>query len=571
MMNESSKRVSSSTPSPSSSSSSSIDSYIGSFISLTSKYEIRYEGVLYYLNPQDSTLGLKNVRSYGTEWRKKDGPQIPPSDKVYEYILFRGSDIKDLQVKSSPTAQKEEPIHNDPAIIQSHCAVGSSSSSKSAAVGVGSLTDFSSYQESPALTNRAYPGTLPSHQSGSQVGSWGPLQTDQNVNVASFSMPMYWLGYNGTSSSIPSAPQHSIPFVPTSAATTSLPPTVQNLLHAPANQAFTTMALTNSPDCVAPVPSLFTSNSVHSNITPTLTPVQHYNSPTEMPSSLSVKESLQSHPTLLTANTLTMSSFPSSSQDMNTIEAPIVGKAGSDPVAVLPVQSLRSSASSIADSTSNLLLKLPPTLLTPDQLAQSRPSLLSPTQKPYPDQKDMVALNSASPNSSSSMTTPAVQAPLLPLPLSAQQSQYSMPQFTEEFDFEAMNEKFKKDEVWGYLGNATQRDKTQVMEDNAAGQHLRNEGVYGSVPKFDSKPAYNKDEFFDTISSNSLSGGARNGQSRFSERMKLDTETFGTFQQRPHLGYGGYGAGRGENYRGSYNRGRGYNYGGRGRGGNWRI
>lgn len=47
----------SSSPSPSPSPG---DTFIGSYISLISKSEIRYEGILYHLNVHDSTLGLKN-------------------------------------------------------------------------------------------------------------------------------------------------------------------------------------------------------------------------------------------------------------------------------------------------------------------------------------------------------------------------------------------------------------------------------------------------------------------------------------------------------------------------------
>ena len=35
-----------------------------------------------------------------------------------------------------------------------------------------------------------------------------------------------------------------------------------------------------------------------------------------------------------------------------------------------------------------------------------------------------------------------------------------------------MNEKFKKDEVWGYLGKAKQREKIEGMEENTTDQSM---------------------------------------------------------------------------------------------------
>ncbi|KAJ4952342.1 hypothetical protein NE237_029174 [Protea cynaroides] len=560
-------------------SSGSADSYIGSLISLTSKYEIRYEGVLYSIDTKESTIGLQNVRSFGTEERKKDGPQIPPSDKVYEYILFRGSDIKDLQVKSSPPVHAEQQIHNDPAIIQSHYASGPSGSSNSAPVGVGTPTDLRSHGESTSLLQVAYPGALPLHQPGAHLG-YSPAP--QNSNGASLSMPMYWQGYYGSSGGLPQAQQQSMPFQPPS--TISVPLTMQNQLQYSAVQESLSTSMANLSEPVASVPSnVPIANSVPLNFSPSLHPAIS-TSLSDVPSSMFINASVPSHSS---SNLLTISSRPLYSQYVNPIAASVSGKGGSAPLPVLPVQSLPYSSPSFAGSTSGSLLTKPPTLLTPDQFTQPGPPSSSSVQLPYSEPKNVDGLMALSSKPSPSVSTP-LQVPLLPLPLSTQQfdefgayskagngedrrsrgqaSHQSVTDFTEEFDFIAMNEKFKKDEVWGYLGKAKERNTEEGTEDSSADQYVEYGQDDNEAPKSTVKPVYNKDDFFDTISCNSLTRGGRNGRTRFSERMKLDTETFGDFQQRPYSGRGGRGNGRAGNYRGSYNWGRGYGYGGSGRG-----
>ncbi|CAL8339542.1 unnamed protein product [Lota lota] len=96
--------------------------YIGSKISLISKAQIRYEGILSSVDTDKSTVALAKVKSYGTEGRHTDRP-IPPKDEVYEYIIFRGSDIKDITVSEPP--KQHHGLPPDPAIVQS--SVSSSS------------------------------------------------------------------------------------------------------------------------------------------------------------------------------------------------------------------------------------------------------------------------------------------------------------------------------------------------------------------------------------------------------------------------------------------------------------
>lgn len=92
--------------------------YVGSRISLISKSEIRYEGILYVINTEESTIALQNVRSYGTEGRVT--PEVSPSEEVYDFIIFRGEDIKDLTVlegNAATTKPSQRAVLEDPAVV----------------------------------------------------------------------------------------------------------------------------------------------------------------------------------------------------------------------------------------------------------------------------------------------------------------------------------------------------------------------------------------------------------------------------------------------------------------------
>jgi protein LSM14 len=93
--------------------------YIGKTISLISNSNIRYVGTLHEINSEKSTVSLKQVRSYGTEGRRNGLDEIPPSEGVYEFIVFRGSDVKDLKIADNPPAPPPQARpFQDPAIIQ---------------------------------------------------------------------------------------------------------------------------------------------------------------------------------------------------------------------------------------------------------------------------------------------------------------------------------------------------------------------------------------------------------------------------------------------------------------------
>ncbi|WOK93354.1 hypothetical protein Cni_G02051 [Canna indica] len=568
----------------------SADSYIGSLISLTSKSEIRYEGILYSINTDESSIGLRNVRSFGTEGRKKDGPQVPASDKIYEYILFRGSDIKDLQVKSSPPAQSTS-INNDPAIIQSHYPRPASTTTSIPLVGSGSVADLSSQTAQLGVPRSTLQGNLPLYQPGGGLGSWGSSPTPPTANGSALAMPpMYWQGYYGPSSGLPHMQQQTLLRPPP-----GLPIPMQHPF-----QYSGISPLTSGSQILPELPP-FLSNS---SSAPTLTsnPLPSTLDPSSA-STLSLETSaLLPNKTLITTipSSVLSVSLPLVPPVPSNLEKPVVmpqsapvnsSKTSQVPGPILPYLSVSEAVPSVVSSSPSQVEK-PVTLVTPGQLLQSGSSILpssQPLQTTHSTDAGAATLDDKSkPLLPEPSLSPAAETkePILPLPKSTVQktngapshnyssrgrgrgrgNEYSRPstKFTEDFDFMAMNEKFNKDEVWGHLG----KNKGHLRDNDG---DLREDEIDDTLeedeedPKLESKPVYVKDDFFDSLSCSTLDRGSRGGRTKFSEQLKIDTETFGDFtRHRPSRG-GGRGFRGGGRARGSYY-GRGYGYMGRGRG-----
>lgn len=648
---------------------------------MITKSDIRYEGFLFHLDAAESTIGLRNVKSYGSEGRKKDGPQISPSDKIYEYIFFRGSDIKDLQVLSSPSPQSTSIVPDDPAIIQTHFPNQTPPTIGMTSPGAAQVADVSTTAPSmlpvaPFLLNPPPNPLLPSSS------LWSSSLPPPPVNINGPTVPNYWPGLVGSSGGVSHFQQQRFPPPPQSLIASL--PIQQQVQHqnvnalaggsssTAQNHPLLLPISTASPNLLTAVPSPSEqSNSRQPAKTAfSLSSIPMPNDAFRALSSVAVDSCPRTVSSLeaeLNANAIlapvrkeqssvisTSDSFPMLSQTVS----PIVDTKGSA-LSHLPRLSLLTPEvqSGVKDSSSSQSMQTPNFDVYTVQASVSEPRSSGSANEnleslPKSSTKTLRGSTSSHHNRShfargrdgahqdASYTHHNSRGPthrgnvpnggavyahqsyrkhasgrgneLIGAALHPRQSNMGMgrgkvpngvpqhnyrntgsqfrdgvPQhnhrsrgsqfrgrgaknphvarrFSEDFDFEAMNEKFNKKEVWDSLGRSNKAESDEGIWDEKEMDEIDAEDVSGDgSAKHDYKHVYCKDDFFDSLSCHALD--RESGKVKLSEQRKKDAETFGEIQRKTRGR--GQGARMSGTSRQSY-RGRGYDNarGGRGQG-----
>ncbi|KAF7491807.1 hypothetical protein SSS_07915 [Sarcoptes scabiei] len=134
--------------------------FYGSKMTLISKLGNRYEGLLCHIDPNESTLTLSQVRSFGSEDRNVEN-KFAPMDKIFDYIKFNAADIKDLVVDQPPAP----PLTEDPAIVQAHSTSSNSHASFSQLSSNNAGHSSSSLQQGSFQNNSSISGLMKHNQS----------------------------------------------------------------------------------------------------------------------------------------------------------------------------------------------------------------------------------------------------------------------------------------------------------------------------------------------------------------------------------------------------------------------
>ncbi|KAL3748703.1 hypothetical protein ACJRO7_009872 [Eucalyptus globulus] len=448
------------------------------------------------------------IRSFGTEGRRKDGPQVLPDNRVFNYVNFRGSDIKfgiELQVLSSESQPEKvtSDLPEDPAIIKAIFLHSSSASSITPQATTISRPNGSSL----GLPNLAVHQTLSSYQPTQNSTSFSSLLS---TNTLAAGQPMLLHGQEFGRKLL-----------------AGLPPGLAAYHIKQPMQHPVTNPLTRSPPVIM--------DSLTS--TPMLIPSDLPSGPDLLSSRITSMSSaakcsstaglnIDPMPQVIHGANFVIKSFTSESL----LREPTGAGA---PILPLPkpyatkgnLQNPNSIASKSAERgkryPNNYKMRISNVQNPRDAVSKS--CFLITNTKPWErENRKKKAESRKTQNTSNSgrrkkhhQTSKSISAGR------GKKIPHLAAKYAEDFDFVAMNKKFNKDEVWGELGNHSKADlKTEADASDPPAEDAED---VDAAMKSDKKPGYVKHYFWPW-------------KPKISEQRKLDMETFGYYQvhQRSH-------------------------------------